>query len=227
MNKAKERQPPQLSTGQAIHVLGLTVLLAFTARYWHQLGQPHGEVFWLSISIPIAHQVYVWLCWRMELKSGWTSRTIGYSNYLNIFFIFLICRVVSLVWLGIADGGSMPIFGRLSYLFTLVLGWPAIYTLQSVRDHFGLERAAGADHFKPHYRDLPLVSSGAFRWNRNAMYTFGFLGTWALAFLFRSQAGLLAAAFHHAYIWVHYYATEKPDFKFLYPDSDPTTNQSA
>jgi len=48
------------------------------------------------------------------------------------------------------------------------------------------------------------------------MYTFGFLMFWAIAFAFDSEAGLLTSAFVHTYIWVHYFATEKPDMDFLY-----------
>jgi hypothetical protein len=33
---------------------------------------------------------------------------------------------------------------------------------------------------------------------------------------FNSSAALAVAAFSHAYIWVHFYATEKPDMDFLY-----------
>jgi Ser/Thr protein kinase RdoA (MazF antagonist) len=35
-------------------------------------------------------------------------------------------------------------------------------------------------------------------------------------FGFNSTAALTVAAFSHAYIWVHFYATEKPDMEFLY-----------
>ena len=39
---------------------------------------------------------------------------------------------------------------------------------------------------------------------------------WVPAFLFQSMAAMVIAAFSHAYIWVHYYATEKPDMKRIY-----------
>ncbi len=38
----------------------------------------------------------------------------------------------------------------------------------------------------------------------------------AVAPAFNSAAALTVAAFSHAYIWVHYFATEKPDMDFLY-----------
>ena len=66
---------------------------------------------------------------------------------------------------------------------------------------------------------MPLVTRGAFAWTPNAMYTFGFLGLWAIALFARSHAGLVAALFQHAYIWVHYVCTEQPDMARLYGES--------
>jgi len=43
-----------------------------------------------------------------------------------------------------------------------------------------------------------------------------FLLFWTIAIGFNSAAGLVVAAFSHAYIWAHFYATEKPDIDFLY-----------
>src|SRR5438093_373826 len=93
---------------------------------------------------------------------------------------------------------------------------PSLYTAWSVQRYFGFARAAGADHFRRRYREMPLVTRGAFAWTPNAMYTFGFLGLWAVALFGRSHAGLVAALFQHAYIWVHYACTEQPDMELLY-----------
>ena len=91
-----------------------------------------------------------------------------------------------------------------------------IYAMYSVERYFGMARAAGADHFDPRYRDMPLVRKGIFRFTSNGMYLYAFLLFWTLAVFFDSAAALTVAAFSHAYIWVHYYATEKPDMEFLY-----------
>jgi hypothetical protein len=63
---------------------------------------------------------------------------------------------------------------------------------------------------------MGLVRKGAFKWTPNAMYTLGFLGLWSIGLLARSHATLVAALFQHAYIWVHYICTEKPDMEILY-----------
>jgi protein-S-isoprenylcysteine O-methyltransferase Ste14 len=80
-------------------------------------------------------------------------------------------------------------------------------------------RASGADHFDPKYRELPLVKEGIFRFTDNGMYIYAFLLFWAIATGFNSAAALIVAAFSHVYIWVHFYATEKPDMGFLYPSA--------
>ena len=59
---------------------------------------------------------------------------------------------------------------------------------------------------------------GIFRFTRNAMYTWAFMIFWILALVYGSRAGLVLAAFSHAYIWVHYLATERPDLRRIYGD---------
>ena len=99
---------------------------------------------------------------------------------------------------------------------TTILAVIWIYAATSIQRHFGFTRAAGADHFDPRYRGMPLVEEGIFRLTRNGMYVFGFLILWAIAIGYDSSAALVVAAFSHAYIWVHYHATEKPDMEYLY-----------
>jgi hypothetical protein len=61
-----------------------------------------------------------------------------------------------------------------------------------------------------------MVNKGIFRWSANAMYVYGFLLLWIPAFVWQSAAALVAAVFSHIYIWVHYYATERPDMNRIY-----------
>ena len=91
-----------------------------------------------------------------------------------------------------------------------------VYAMYSVMRFFGMARAAGADHFDPRYRSTPFVREGIFRFTSNGMYLYAFLLFWAIAVGFNSTVALTVAAFSHAYIWVHFYATEKPDMDFLY-----------
>ena len=94
-----------------------------------------------------------------------------------------------------------------------------VYLFYSVARYFTFKRAMGIDHFDPSYRTKPLVRGGIFRFARNGMYTFGLLAVWLPGLYTASRAALLAAAFSHAYIWVHYYCTELPDMKRIYGDA--------
>jgi hypothetical protein len=53
------------------------------------------------------------------------------------------------------------------------------------------------------------------------MYVFGFLLFWIPALWFASAAALCAALFNHVYIWVHYFATERPDMQHIYAVQKP------
>ena len=101
-------------------------------------------------------------------------------------------------------------------IITTFLALLGPYTMYSVKRYFGMARAAGADHFDPRYRDMPLVKEGIFRFTSNGMYLYGFLLFWAIVIVFNSIAALTVAAFSHTYIWVPFYATGKLDMDFLY-----------
>jgi len=135
-----------------------------------------------------------------------------------IFFPFLGARVVLLGAVGIADYGSLSLPRWLEIGVAVVLLLLTAYTLCSVLRYFGLVRAMGGDHFRERYLDMDLVREGIFRYSEDAMYTFGFAGLWALAFLLSSRAALTLALFQHGYIWVHLYCTERPDLEVLYED---------
>jgi len=97
---------------------------------------------------------------------------------------------------------------RIDFYLTILLAAPGFYAMYSVKRYFGLPRAAGADHFDAKYRNMPLVKKGIFRFTDNGMYLYAFLLFWAIAIGFDSIVALIVTAFSHAYIWVHFYATE-------------------
>ena len=74
----------------------------------------------------------------------------------------------------------------------------------------------GIDHFDPSFRTKPFVRQGIFRFTSNGMYVYGFFMLWVPGLWWASTAALAAAAFNHAYIWVHYCATELPDIRRIY-----------
>lgn len=213
--------------GQRMHFAVLVVLLA---AVWGLTGLPGfgaGEFLglstmtWAAIAVAdaVLHQVYVWLCWRAELHGQNLTRWFGkraFAVYAAGFTLLFAARPVLVFALGWSNRGTLEIHPWLGYGAALVLAVPVVYLMISVRRYFTFRRAFGIDHFEPQYRTLPMERRGIFRFSPNAMYVFGFLALWMPAFLFQSSAALGIAAFSHAYIWVHYLATEKPDMAHIY-----------
>lgn len=199
-----------------LHLAGLVLLLAIAAFAWASLGKSHPREFWIAVAFPILHQVWVWATWRLELRSSIVSQSVGFRAYLWVFFALFAGRFLTLAWLAVLDQGSLGLTSTIRAPLTLIFLLLGLYAMFSVVLYFGMSRAAGGDHFDNRFRDMPLVKEGIFRYARNGMYVYAFLLFWAIALGFNSAAALLVAAFSHAYIWVHYYATEKPDMVYLY-----------
>lgn len=210
------KTPPGVGIGQPLHYACLALLLVLVGLVWSFLGKPFPALFWLAVAVPVVHQIFVWLAWRVELGSAAVSKTIGFQGYVACFFVLFGGRFVSLLALAWVDHGSLGIPTPARVLVTTLLTLLGVYAMYSTMRYFGLKRAAGADHFEPGYRDLPLIKEGIFRFTSNGMYLYAFLLFWAIAVGFDSEAAIAVAAFSHAYIWVHYYATEKPDMDYLY-----------
>jgi hypothetical protein len=211
-----DKSPLSLWHGQFLHLICLFTLLALSWLIWRYLGKQLTIAFWVAIAFPIAHQVFVWLSWRLELRSSLTNKIIGFQIYLVIFFLLFGGRFLSLFILAWLDHDSLGLGNQSRTIMTSVLLLLGIYAMYSVKRYFGMARAAGADHFDPSYRSIPLVKEGIFRFTSNAMYIYAFLLFWAIAIGFNSASALIVAAFSHLYIWVHFYCTEKPDMNFIY-----------
>lgn len=175
--------------------------------------------FWLAIALAIAHQVFVWFCWRTQLHGRLLDRVFGnlsFPVYASCFFIFGALRVSFVFLLAISNRNTLPVDITILRILAVIALIPATYLLYSVKRYFSFRRALGVDHFDERYRSLPLVREGIFRFARNGMYTFGFLFLWVPALWCASMAAVCAALFNHIYIWVHYYSTELPDMKRIY-----------
>lgn len=200
------------------------MLLAVLYLIWLALDRPFPVAFWTAAGIPVLHQVFTWIAWRIELNTASVSATIGFRGYLAIgfrgylaiFFLLFGSRFVSLAFLACLDRGSLGLPAISQALVTIILLVPGIYAMYSVQRYFGMARAAGGDHFEQHFRDMPMVREGIFRFTSNGMYVYAFMLFWAIATGFNSSAAMAVAAFSHAYIWVHFHATEKPDMAFIY-----------
>ena len=171
--------------------------------------------FMIAMSVPIIHQAYVWICWRSELCWQSISNTIGFKGYVIIFFILIISRLSAIV-LCFIDYGSLYKPGLLAWIISVILFIPGAYTMYSVKKYFGFLRAAGADHFDLKYRDMPFEKRGIFKWSLNAMYIFGIGIPFAFAVATGSQSMFIVAIYTYISIWLHYFCTEKEDFKVIY-----------
>ena len=171
--------------------------------------------FIIAMSIPLIHQAYVWICWRSELCWQSISNTIGFKGYVIIFFILIISRLAAIV-LCFIDYGSLYKPGWLAWIFSIFLFIPGAYTMYSVKKYFGFLRAAGADHFDAKYRDIPFENRGIFKWFPNAMYLFAIGIPFAFAVATGSKSMFVVAIYTYISIWLHYFCTEKEDFKIIY-----------
>jgi len=211
---------------QGWHFFVLVLLLigvAFIAQGDVLSGQLWGistqAWLWIAIAVPVIHQIFVWLFWRLELHHGLLTKWFGesgFSVYKVGFTILFAARPISVLLLGISNYNTLTCPPALMYAAGVLLLIPGIYTMYSVAHYFGLDRAYGIDHFDPAYRDKPFVKQGMFKYTDNAMYKFGFLILWSIALFTLSKAALLAAVFNHLYIWVHFYFTELPDIHHIY-----------
>jgi len=175
--------------------------------------------FWISVEIPILHQIYVWFCWRTELHRGLISRIFGrfgFPLYTAIFTFFMVARLVSVTILAIASRDTLAVNLVVLQSLAVLIAIPVFYLGYSVARFFGVLRAYGADHFDPSYRSKPLVRDGIYRYTSNGMYIFGLMALYLPALWYASRPALLSAVFGHVYIWVHYYTTEKPDMDRIY-----------
>ncbi|WP_371806227.1 methyltransferase [Candidatus Lokiarchaeum ossiferum] len=179
--------------------------------------------FILSIAISVTHQVYVLICWRIQLKLNWITRNFGekgFKLYVRGFLILFFSRILSVVFLGISNQNSMGLNRTFLLIVAAITSVPMFYLFYSVLRYFGIHRAAGADHFDPAYHDMPRETRGMYRYVKNGMYIFGFLIMWQPGLIFASESALLVALFNHIYIWVHYFTLEVPDMQKIYGEQE-------
>ncbi len=175
--------------------------------------------FWIALIVPVLHQIYVWLVWRLELYGNIFTGKFGIKKafllYSAGFSILFISRLVFIIILAISNSNTLFVNPFWAYLFAVIITPPIIYLEYSVKKYFTVERAFGIDHFDKNF-NKPFVKEGIFRYIKNAMYVVGLMVLYLPGLLLLSEAALVAALFNHIYIWVHYYTTELPDIKEIY-----------
>ncbi len=171
--------------------------------------------FLFSMITPLLHQGYVWLCWRSELCWKTISRTIGFKAYAVIFIIIMILRLSS-IGLCFADYGTWFTPGWIAWILSTLIFIPFIYTIYSIKKYFGFMRATGIDHFDLSYKDIAFERRGIFKWSSNAMYLFAIAVFFGFAISSGSKAMFIFAAYSYIGAWLHYFCTEREDFKVIY-----------
>ncbi|GMR06064.1 MAG: hypothetical protein BMS9Abin25_0646 [Gammaproteobacteria bacterium] len=175
--------------------------------------------FWLAIAVPVIHQLYVWLVWRLELYLGVFTKRFGVQKSFKIyaagFSILFSGRLIVIIILAISSKDTLSLMPMTSYLIAALITPFVLYLFYSVKKYFTIERAYGIDHFDRDYNE-PYVKKGIFKYTDNGMYVFGLLILYLPGLLLFSEAALLAALFNHIYIWSHYYFTERPDMVEIY-----------
>jgi len=179
------------------------------------LGTSSKNWFLFSMATPLLHQVYVWLCWRSELCWKCISKTIGFKTYAVIFIIIMVLRLSS-IGLCFADYGTWFTPGWIAWTISVLFFILFIYTIYSIKKYFGFMRATGIDHFDPGYKDIPFERRGIFKWSSNAMYTFAIAVFFGFAISSGSKAMFVFATYSYIGGWLHYFCTEKEDFRIIY-----------
>jgi len=231
MNKHTKLNMKNMKLFKYQHWHFLSLFLLLTSIYFYVNSAPsilQGELFgsttatWflLAVLAPILHQIYVLVCWRMELFYNSISKVFGVHGFQLFkigFGILMFSRLLTISLLAISNANTLNINNVFAYLIAGIIFIPTAYLFYSVKKYFGMDRAMGIDHFHPKkFKNEPFVQKGIFKYTANGMYLFGILILWIPGLLLLSKAAILVALFHHIYIWVHYYFTELPDMKVIY-----------
>lgn len=215
-----------LFRGQFLHAAAAVVLVVvawalaapgLSGGSW--LGLRDVEWFWLTVGVTLLHHGYTWLAFRLQLGWGTFTRLFGRRDlavHTAVFLPMLLARPLLVLATGLANPATLALSRWLEVGLGVAVLLPAAYAAWSVQRYFGVRRAAGGDHFRTKYREMPLVTEGAFGWTSNAMYTYVFLGLWSIALLTGSHVALVVALFQHAFIWAHHLGTERPDMDVIY-----------
>ncbi len=175
--------------------------------------------FWLAVAVPVLHQAYVWLVWRIELYKHTFTSHFGVKKAFKLFTIgfsvLFASRLFFIGFLAFSNRGSLPVKPIFAYSIAALITPLVIYLFYSVIRYFGLKRAYGIDHFDKSF-NAPFVKKGIFRFTNNGMYVFGFLILYLPGLVLLSKLALIVAVFNHIYIWAHFYFTEQPDIKKIY-----------
>ena len=212
---------------QGYHLLAF--LLLGGLLYYTTLACPDGETqagklstsqwIWFSWIFAGIFQFWVAFFWRLELYGNRISACLGKAGfpiYRAGYVVFGLLRLLPIIPIALTsrDTATVPAWFSLPFLaVTIPL---SLWGLYCAAFYFGITRASGADHFDAAYRSAALEKRGIYQYIPNVMYTVVLLAIYHPGLVWQSVPGLVAAAAHHAFVWVHYFCTEKPDMREIY-----------
>ncbi len=175
--------------------------------------------FWIAIIIPIFHQFYVLVIWRIELVTNFFTNKYGLKKSFRMFgtafSLIFVARLLSIVIVAVSNRNTLIINPFISYAFVAIITPVVIYLFYSVAKYFTFSRALGLDHFDKDYCE-PYEKRGIYKYVNNGMYIYGLLVLYLPGLIFFSKAAILVALFNYLYIWGHYFTLERPDMAMIY-----------
>ena len=208
---------------QHIHLGSALVLITAAYNYLcNNKNQSYQPLILAALSMSIAHQLQVVICWRLELYHQLLTKLFGSTKraflfHEILFFLLFGGRMVSFGLLARKDANSIEMNANIRVLLLAFCASCAITVLYCVLRYFGIDRAAGSDHFFQGVRKMPMVNEGIFKYMSNAMYKIGVLMWFVPGIYFESKCAIVAALVHYVLVWVHYYCTEIPDLRYMHP----------
>ena len=212
---------------QGYHLLAFVLLGG--VLYWTTKVYPDGQNrvaglstsqwIWFSWIFAGIFQFWVAFFWRRELYGGRISAHLGKAGFLFFrigFVVFGLARLLPVVPIALTSRHSASIPEWIAVPFLLLTIPLSLWGLYCATFYFGLTRASGADHFLPGYRGANLEKRGIYKYIPNAMYTVVLLALYPPGLIWQSAPALVVAAAHHAFVWTHYFCTEKPDLEQIY-----------
>jgi hypothetical protein len=135
---------------QIWHLLSLIFLILAIKLYVSNSPEMLDGSFWgistnlwfsLAIAIPVFHQLYVWLVWRVELYLRVFSNRLGAKQAFNIYavgFSFLfISRLITIIFLAISNKNTLHINPIVAYVFAVLITPLIIYVFASLEKYVG------------------------------------------------------------------------------------------
>ena len=81
--------------------------------------------FWLAVTVPVVHQVYVWLIWRLELYQSTFTERYGleraFKYYAAGFSILFVSRLFTIIILAYSNKDTLHINPMLTYALVLLI----------------------------------------------------------------------------------------------------------